>query len=259
MKLQDRIAVVTAAGSGMGRASAVLFAAEGATVVAVDIDASAASATAKEIEQAGGSARAVQCDASSSTELRDLFAEIDREFGVLHVLYNHVGTPGAAGMDITDEQWQAAVDINMKSAFFGAQYALPLLRRAGGHGSVIFTASTTGLVGSPYSPLYSTTKGAVVMLAKALAVHAAKDGIRSNVLCPGPIDTPMLPLFFGRPGTPGESGMNAELAGFISAAVPMGRAGTAEEVARAALFLASDDSSFITGVALPVDGGFTAK
>lgn len=259
MKLDGRIAVITAAGSGMGRASAELFAAEGATVIAVDINEAAVTTTVDRITSAGGHAHAITCDASDVQDLKKPFDFVEREYGVLHVLYNHVGTPGAAGMEISEEQWTLAVDLNMKSAFFGAQYALPLLRKAGGKGSVIFTSSTTGLVGSPYSPLYSTTKGGVVMLGRALAVHAAKDGIRANVICPGPIDTPMLPEFFGRKGTPGESGMNDELAGFIAAAVPMGRAGSPGEIASVALFLASDDSSFVTGVAIPVDGGFTAK
>lgn len=259
MKLDGRIAVITAAGSGMGRASALLFAREGAHVVVVDINEAAASETVALIREEGGNASLQVRDAGSVEDMRALFEEVDKEFGVLHVLYSHVGIPGAAGMSISEDDWKLSTDLNMKSAFFGAQFALPLLERAEGKGSVIFTASTTGLVGSPYSPLYSMAKGGVVMLGKALAVHAATRGVRSNVICPGPIDTPMLPVFFGRPGTPGESGMNDELQGFISTAVPMGRAGKPEEIATAALFLASDDSSFVTGVALPVDGGFTAK
>jgi NAD(P)-dependent dehydrogenase (short-subunit alcohol dehydrogenase family) len=259
MKLAGRIAVVTGAGSGMAHATSVLFAAEGATVVAVDIDQAAADRTVSEIRADGGSAVCHRCDVSDVDQLRDLFAMVERDYGILHVLYNHVGMPGAAGMDLLEKEWQEAIDVNLKSAFFGTQLGLPLLRRAAGQASVIFTASTTGLVGSPYSPVYSAAKGGVVLLAKAFALHVAKEGVRANVICPGPIDTPMLPLFFGRPGTPGESALTQELAGFIATAVPMGRAGRPEEIARAALFLASDDSSFITGVALPVDGGFTAR
>lgn len=259
MKLEGRIAVVTAAGSGMGRASSVLFAAEGAHVVVVDVNEQAAAETVAIIEKQGGKASYQVRDASSVEDLKALFDQVEEEFGVLHVLYNHVGIPGAAGMEITEEDWERSIDLNMKSAFFGAQYALPLLKKAEGKASVIFTSSTTGIVGSPYSPLYSMTKGGVLMLGRALAVHAAPFGVRANVICPGPIDTPMLPVFFGRKGTPGESGMTEELAGFIGSSVPLGRPGQPEEIASAALFLASDDSSFVTGVVLPVDGGFTAK
>jgi len=258
-RLEGRIALITGAGSGMGRASAVRFAAEGAHVVVDDIRADAAEETVRLIRQEGGSATARSADATDLTQMRELIDEIGREFGVLHVLYSHVGMPGAAGMEISEDDWNESITTNTKSGFFAASYALPLLKAADGKGSVIFTASATGLVGSPYSPLYSVAKGGVVMLAKALACAVAADGVRANAICPGPIDTPMLPRFFGREGTAGESGLDDELRGFLAGSVPLGRAGTPEEVAGVALFLASDDSSFVTGVALPVDGGVTAR
>ena len=126
----------------------------------------------------------VRC--SDVDQLRDLFGMVERDYGILHVLYNHVGMPGAAGMDLLEKEWQEAIDVNLKSAFFGTQLGLPLLRRAAGQASVIFTASTTGLVGSPYSPTYSAAKGGVVLLAKAFALHVAKEGVRANVILPGP-------------------------------------------------------------------------
>lgn len=258
-KLEGRIALVTGAGSGMGRASALAFAREGAHVVVDDVRLDAAEETVRLVEDAGGSARASGADATDLGQMKDLVDEIGAEHGRLHVLYSHVGAPGAAGMALDEDAWNESVEINMKTGFFAASYALPLLKQADGKGSVIFTASATGLVGSPYSPLYSMAKGGVVMLAKALAVHVAADGVRANAICPGPIDTPMLPRFFGRAGTSGESGLDDELRGFLAGSVPMGRAGTAEEIASVALFLASDDSSFVTGVALPVDGGVTAR
>jgi NAD(P)-dependent dehydrogenase (short-subunit alcohol dehydrogenase family) len=257
MKLQGRVALITAAGSGMGRASAELFASEGAHSIVVDRDPEAAERTVKAITDAGGSASAEQTDVSKVDELESLFARVQRDHGVLHVLFNHAGIPGAAGIEMTEAEWQLSVDVNMKSAFFATSFALPLLRKADGHGSVIFTASTTGLVGSPYSPLYSMTKGGVIMFMKGFALMVAKDGIRANAICPGPIETPMLPLFFGR--TPTEGGVDNEVRGFIAQAVPVGRPGQPSEIATAALFLASDDSSFVTGVALPVDGGYTAR
>jgi len=256
MKLEGRVAVVTAAGSGMGRESALLFASEGAHVVVADLDGDAAGRTAAEIAAAGGSAAAEQCDVSSVAELRALFERVDADHGVLHVLYAHAGIPGAAGLDITEEDFQRSVDVNMKSAFFSTSFGAPLLRKAGGKGSIIYTSSASGLVGSMYSPLYSMAKGGIVNFTRSVALALAKDGVRANALCPGPIDTPMLPLFFGR--TPGTA-VDDEMRGFIAAAVPLGRPGTTPEIAATALWLACDDSSFVTGVALPVDGGLTAR
>lgn len=257
--LEGRIAVVTAAGSGMGRASAQLFAAEGATVVVVDLDRAAAEAVAGEIEQAGGRAVAEPCDVADVEQLRDVFERVEREFGVLHVLYNHAGIPGPAGIeDVSEEEWERAIGVNLKSAWYGTAFGLPLLRRAGGRGSIIYTASVSGLVGSTLSPLYSMAKGGIVNYTRGIALALAKEGIRANVICPGPIDTPMLPQFFGR--TPEAMAHAREnISEFMAQAVPMARAGDPTEIAAAALFLASDASSYITGVALPVDGGYTAR
>jgi NAD(P)-dependent dehydrogenase (short-subunit alcohol dehydrogenase family) len=257
--LADRVAIVTAAGSGMGRASALLFAEEGATVVVVDLAREAAETVAGEIEQAGGRAVTETCDVADVDQLRGMFERVERTFGVLHVLYNHAGIPGPAGIeDVSEEDWHRAIDVNMKSAWFGTALGLPLLKRAGGKGSIIYTASTSGLVGSTMSPLYAMAKGGIVNFARGVALYTAGDGVRANVICPGPIDTPMLPQFFGR--TP-EARAQAEqnMSSFMKSAVPMGRAGDPAEIAQAALFLASDASSFVTGVPLPVDGGYVAR
>ncbi len=257
--LADRVAVVTAAGSGMGRASAMLFAEEGATVVVVDLAREAAEAVVGEIEQAGGKAVAETCDVADVAQLKGVFDRIESTFGVLHVLFNHAGIPGPAGIeDVAEEEWHRAIDVNMKSAWFGTAFGLPLLKRAEGKGSLIYTASTSGLVGSTMSPLYAMAKGGIVNFARGVALYAAADGIRANVICPGPIDTPMLPQFFGR--TPeARAAADENMPAFMAAAVPMGRAGNPTEIAQAALFLASDASSFITGVPLPVDGGYVAR
>jgi len=257
--LSGRVALVTAAGSGMGRASAILFAREGATVVVVDLDRNAADETVSEIERAGGKALAEACDVADVEQLRGVFKGVEREFGVLHVLYNHAGIPGPAGIeDVSEEEWHHAIDVNMKSAWFGTALGIPLLRKADGKGSIIYTASTSGLVGSTMSPLYSMAKGGIVNFTRGVALRLAGDRIRANVICPGPIDTPMLPRFFGR--TPEQVAKAKEnMTEFMAAAVPMGRAGDPEEIAGAALFLASDSSSYVTGVALPVDGGYTAR
>ncbi|MGE3619195.1 MAG: SDR family NAD(P)-dependent oxidoreductase [Acidimicrobiia bacterium] len=256
MRLEGRIAVVTAGASGMGRASALRFAQEGATVVIADLDGDAAESVAAEIVEGGGRADALATDVADDGQLKAVFDFVEKTYGVLHVLYNNAGIPGAGGVDITEEQWETAVDINMKSHFFGCKYAIPLLEAAEGKGSVIFTASTAGIVGSAMGPLYCLTKGGVVLLMRALALAYAPKGIRFNAVCPGPIQTPMLPRFFSR-----ETNHEVEkrIPDFIAAAVPLGRPGQPEEIASAVAFLASDDASFVTGVALPVDGGYLAK
>lgn len=255
MLLKDRVAVITAGGSGMGRAAARRMAAEGATVVVADIDLDAADGTVAAISADGGSAVSRRVDVADVGQLRDLMAFVDSEFGVLHVLFNHAGMPGPAGLDITEEEWTTTIDVNLKSAWYGTALAVPLLERSEGKGSIIYTASVTALIGSPYSPLYSLTKGGVVALMRAVALKLAP-GVRANAICPGPVDTPMLPRFFGR--EPGAV-VSDEMRGFIEGYVPMKRASQPEEIAETVLYLASDMSSFVTGHAIPVDGGIIAK
>jgi NAD(P)-dependent dehydrogenase (short-subunit alcohol dehydrogenase family) len=255
MRLQDRVAVITAAGSGMGRAGAMRMASEGATVVVADLDGAAAEGVCKEIADAGGTAVPFAVDVSDLGRLKELFEFVDREFGVLHILYNHAGIPGPTGIDIPVEEFELTVAINQRSAFYGTAYSVPLLQRADGKGSIIFTASVSGVVGSPLSPLYSMTKGSLVTFAKALALSLAPD-IRVNVIAPGPVDTPMLPTFFGRDPN---VDIDARMQGFLDTSVPLGRKCQPEEIAEAALFLASDASSFVTGMVLPVDGGYLAR
>lgn len=254
--MQDRIVLITAAGSGMGRASALRMAQEGATIVVADLNEAGAAETVALIE-ADGNGRGVPyvLDATDSNAIKTMIDFVDTGFGRLNVLFNHVGSPGPAGLQITEEQWQHTVDLNMKSAFFATMYAEPLLRREAGRASIIFTSSVSGLVGSLASPLYSMVKGSLVSFSKALAMSLGPD-IRVNVIAPGAVDTPMLTKFFGRDD---EALAPERVKAFVEMGVPLKRPCQPEEVAEAALFLASDASSYITGVTIPVDGGYTAK
>jgi NAD(P)-dependent dehydrogenase (short-subunit alcohol dehydrogenase family) len=254
-RLEGRVALITAAGSGMGRASAERFASEGAHVVVSDINEAAAKEVTEAITAGGGSAAAVVCDVGDMDQIKGMIDAVGREHGVLHVLFNHAGIPGASGLDVEQDDWTRTVDVNQRSAFYATTHALPLLRKAEGKGSIIFTSSVSGVVGSPFSPLYSMTKGGIVLFMKSLAVKLGPEGIRSNAILPAMIETPMLSQFFGR-----ENGANIDdLKNAYKSNVPMGRVARPEEIASAAAFLASDDASWVTGVALPVDGGFLAQ
>jgi NAD(P)-dependent dehydrogenase (short-subunit alcohol dehydrogenase family) len=258
-RLEGRIALITAAGSGMGRASAERFAAEGAHVIVADLNGKAADEVRDAIAATGGSAESAACDVGDLDALKALVDRIERDHGVLHILFNHAGIPGGGGgdfgLDVDLDGWEKLVDVNMRSAFYLTGYALPLLRKAEGKASIIFTSSVSGIVGSPLSPLYSLSKGGINLLMKSLAVRLGPHGIRSNSICPAMIETPMLSQFFGR-----EKGADIEdLKSAYKGNVPLARAGHPSEIASVAAFLASDDASWVTGVALPVDGGFLAQ
>lgn len=253
MLLKDKVALVTAGASGMGRSGSELFAAHGAHVYVVDVNQEAAAEVVAGIEAQGGSATAAAVDVRDLTALEALAQRVTDEHGHLDVLYNNVGIPGAAGLEMSVEEWDTGIEINARASFFLSGYLTEALKKSEA-GSVIFTSSTSGLVGSPFSPMYSFTKGGVIALVRSMALAMAPDGIRVNAIAPGSVETPGLPAFFR--ASPEET--EKRKAAFF-AQIPLGRAAQPDEIAQVALFLASDMSSFVTGVTIPVDGGLTAK
>ena len=259
MRLAGKIGIVTAAGSGMGRAGALRFAREGASIGVVDLDPKSVADVVAEIERGGGRAKGIVADLTKDEDSRRIVGETAKHFGGLDFVWNHVGHPGPAAIeDIDMADFDLAVALNLRTVLVTTEAALPELRARGG-GSLVFTASTSGLHGSQFSPVYSAVKHGVVGFVRALAKRHAKEKIRVNAICPGPIDTPMLRVFVARPDQQSTSGIDKEeLVRTRGGQTPMGRPGKPEEVANAALFLISDEASFVTEAALPVDGGATA-
>lgn len=256
MRLAGKLAVITAAASGMGKAGVELFLREGARVAAIDVNGEALARLAEEMKAKGHVVETIQADLSLREQARSTVHQAAERLGGIDVMWAHAGIPGPGGIEDLDlTAYDKAMALNVDSAVLAAGEVIKHMRKRGA-GSLIFTASTSGLVGSMFSPVYSAGKFAVVGLTKSLAQTFAPDKVRVNVICPGPIDTPMLPGFTSRSGDRAEAAANEKK---LLAAVPLGRLGRPEEIAHAALWLASDDSSFVTGVALPVDGGFTAR
>ena len=259
MRLQGKIGIVTAAASGMGRAGALRFAREGAAVAVVDLDAAGVDAVVGQIKAADGKAIGIVGDLTHDDFARDIVRQTANKFGGLDFVWNHVGHPGPAaieGIDMAD--FDLAMNLNLRTVLVTTEAAIPEMRARGG-GALLYTASTSGLVGSGFSPVYSMAKFGVVGFVRALAKRLAPENIRVNAVCPGPIDTPMLRVFVARPDQQRTSGQDKEmLVQQRGRQNPMGRTGRPEEIANAALFLISDEASFVSGAALPVDGAATA-
>ena len=257
MRLKDKITIVTGAASGIGKATAVNFAREGATVMCADLNANGAEAVARQIADTGGEASSFMADVSEEGDVQNMIGETVKRWGRLDVLYNNAGI--GFGLPVTQvpvDQWDRLIDINLRGVFLGCKHAIPEMLKSGG-GAIVNTASDAGLRGSAMLSTYCASKGGVVLLTKALAVEWARQGIRVNCVCPGVIQTPILDPFIAQAqqmfGVAPEEQWRQ-----MGEIHPIGRVGQADEVARAVTFLASDEASFITGVALPVDGGLEA-
>jgi NAD(P)-dependent dehydrogenase (short-subunit alcohol dehydrogenase family) len=251
-RLADKVALITGAGMGMGREASLLFAEEGARVVVADIDRAAAEETVRLIAHAGGQAVVAVGDVAVEGDVQRMVAEGVGAFGALHILYNNAGVlwkdRDRSVLETDGSQWDRVMAINLKSVFWVAKYGIPHLRAAGG-GSIILVGSVSALAGfTRAQDAYTAAKGALIALNKSLAIQFARDRVRCNIIHPGIIDTPLQAPYL-------TDALRAE----FRAGIPLGRIGQPREIAYAALFLASDESSFMTGAEMIVDGGFMAS
>jgi NAD(P)-dependent dehydrogenase (short-subunit alcohol dehydrogenase family) len=251
MRLEGKVALITGASQGIGRETALLFASEGASVVVADVKDEAGQAVVKEIEAAGGKAVFAHADVSKAADCENMVAVAEKTYGKLNVLFNNAGIMhGDDDNAVTTEEsvWDLTMAINLKGVFLGCKYGIPALKRAGG-GSIVNTASFVAILGAATPQLaYTASKGGVLSMTRELATIHARENIRVNALCPGPLRTELLMSFLNT-----EAKKQRRLVH-----VPMGRFGEAKEIAYAALYLASDESSYVTGTEFMVDGGITA-
>lgn len=252
MRLNGRIAAITGGGRGIGRAAAELFAKEGACVAVLEIDADSGRDAEARIREQGGTAQFIHADVSDQESVRDAFAEIDRVFGGLHILYNnasvYLGKRDTSVTRLSSEVWRRILSTNLDSVYHCSKYGIPMIIRCGG-GSVINTSSSAGVIGIPFCDAYTATKGATISLTRSMAVEYGPHGVRVNCIAPAAIATDMV-----RESNTNSPDFDEKL--FIRS-TPLRRWGTPEEIAKIALFLASDDASYMNGAVLVADGGIT--
>lgn len=250
MKLQDKVAIVTGSSKGIGEGIARVFSQEGAKVVVVCRTEEAGKKMADELRAAEGRAIFVQTDVKNSQSIQNMISTTIETFGKLDILVNNAGYHISKNVEETsEEEWEFIINTNLRSTFLCSKYAIPYLRKT--RGNIINISSMVGLVGQPNAGAYSSTKGGQIAMSKGMAIDFAPDGIRVNVICPGWIQTPLVEDWFSQQEDPEASRK------YIFGQHPLGRIGTIEECGKAALFLASDDAAFVTGITLNIDGGVT--
>jgi NAD(P)-dependent dehydrogenase (short-subunit alcohol dehydrogenase family) len=250
MSLDGKVALVTGAAKGIGRGCAQVLSKHGARIAVVDLDAAAGPLTVKEIEASGGRAVFFRTDVSKSDDVQKTIARLLEVFGRLDVLINNAGYHISKSVEDTSEkEWDYILNTNLKSVFLCSKYAIPHLRKT--RGAIVNMSSMVGLVGQRNAGAYSATKGGIIAMTKGMALDFAKDGIRVNCLCPGWVETPLVEDWFSQQADPHAAKE------YIYARHPLGRIAATEEIANAVVFLCSEESSFVTGVALSVDGGVT--
>lgn len=253
-RIEGKVALITGAASGIGEATAELFAREGARVVLADVQDDLGRQVLERIREAGGTAEYVHCDVSVSEDVGGMVRAAVDTYGRLDILYNNAGLArGGTITEISEDDWDLVIDVDLKSVYLGCKYAIPEMRKAGG-GSIISTASIAGLRGSPRLNAYSAAKAAVINLTRSVAAEAGSFGIRVNCICPGIIVTPI----WRQIGVMADAQQQALLQR-MGQRVLLQRVGMPDDVARGALFLASEDASYVTGHALVIDGGMTAS
>ncbi|MBI4428549.1 MAG: glucose 1-dehydrogenase [Ignavibacteriales bacterium] len=251
MRLKDKVALITGAGSGIGRESALLFAKEGAKVVVADVSENGGEETVALIKKNDGDAAFIQANVANPAEVKAMVGFAEKTFGKLNVLFNNAGIFHDQDDSVTTTEesvWDFVMNINLKGVYLGCQYGIPALLRAGG-GSIINTASFVAIMGAAAPQIaYTASKGGVLAMTREIAVEFARKNIRANALCPGPVETPLLAKLLSDPARRQRRLVH----------IPIGRFARATEIANAALFLASDESSYVTGSTFIVDGGITS-